>query len=358
MARPTRWCTGPGAGHCGAPAASDRLWRGGRSRRGSATKPHEGLRDALRSLVVRAVPQRQAPADDGLLSERARPRAGLRARGPDRESQIPARQAGARPRACSRSGSTPCFSTSATPMSATCPRPSRCSGRRPTIRGEPPKLSEVVGRLHHQPGGVSAAAGRLARLARRDRPLGLAQTDHRLAANRRVGAPRQDGARALAAVEPNEIEEVWHGLEPPYETLFAWLEGRASGRTPSTRRRFAPPCWPMRSRSATCERSTRPISRPNGSGTASASRRVAGPTAMAGGMRELYSRAGEDVSGAFPDLLESLLDRTFRRRRARRRILVVRDERVESFGTLQQRLNRKTCPRRAYGGLSGSSARL
>ena len=24
-----------------------------------------------------------------------------------------------------------------------------------------------------------------------------------------------------------EIEEVWHGLRPPYEELFAWLSGKA-----------------------------------------------------------------------------------------------------------------------------------
>ena len=31
---------------------------------------------------------------------------------------------------------------------------------------------------------------------------------------------------------PNEIEEVWHGLDPPYLDLFAWVEGRSE--RPST----------------------------------------------------------------------------------------------------------------------------
>ena len=24
-----------------------------------------------------------------------------------------------------------------------------------------------------------------------------------------------------------DVEEVWHGLAPPYDDLFAWLEGRS-----------------------------------------------------------------------------------------------------------------------------------
>ena len=31
----------------------------------------------------------------------------------------------------------------------------------------------------------------------------------------------------MAGFEVDDIEEVWHGLAPPYEPLFAWLEGRA-----------------------------------------------------------------------------------------------------------------------------------
>ena len=30
-----------------------------------------------------------------------------------------------------------------------------------------------------------------------------------------------------ASVDVAEIEELWHGLTPPYATLFAWLEGQA-----------------------------------------------------------------------------------------------------------------------------------
>src|SRR5260370_23428130 len=52
----------------------------------------------------------------------------------------------------------------------------------------------------------------------------------------------------------------------------------------------------------------------------------------------LYSRTGEDISGAFPDLAEALdfdgaLDGE---------LLIMREGRVQSFNVLQQRLNRKT----------------
>ncbi|MFX8688990.1 hypothetical protein ABTM39_19925, partial [Acinetobacter baumannii] len=52
----------------------------------------------------------------------------------------------------------------------------------------------------------------------------------------------------------------------------------------------------------------------------------------------LYSRTGDEISGAFPDLMEALdfegaIDGE---------LLVLREGRVAPFGDLQQRLNRKT----------------
>ena len=31
----------------------------------------------------------------------------------------------------------------------------------------------------------------------------------------------------VRSVDVIEIEEIWHGLHPPYADFFAWLEGRA-----------------------------------------------------------------------------------------------------------------------------------
>ena len=59
----------------------------------------------------------------------------------------------------------------------------------------------------------------------------------------------------------------------------------------------------------------------------------------------LYSRTGEDISKAFPDLIESLrlpgaIDGE---------LLIMRDGRVQSFNVLQQRLNRKTVDAKLLG---------
>ncbi len=65
---------------------------------------------------------------------------------------------------------------------------------------------------------------------------------------------------------------------------------------------------------------------------------VAGHTGDGKALRRIYSRTGEDVSRAFPDLVEALsfegaLDGE---------LLIVREGRVQSFNVLQQRLNRKS----------------
>src|SRR6202011_5476371 len=46
----------------------------------------------------------------------------------------------------------------------------------------------------------------------------------------RIGVSARLAKTALAewsSVELDRIEEVWHGLAPPYQPLFAWLEGGA-----------------------------------------------------------------------------------------------------------------------------------
>src|SRR6185312_5597320 len=57
-----------------------------------------------------------------------------------------------------------------------------------------------------------------------------------------------------------------------------------------------------------------------------------------GGVRRLFSRTGDDIAGAFPDVVEALdfegvIDGE---------LLVLREGKVASFGELQQRLNRKS----------------
>ena len=64
----------------------------------------------------------------------------------------------------------------------------------------------------------------------------------------RVGVSARLAKQAVAELgghKANDIEDLWHGLTPPYLDLFAWLEGREA--TPEARAIPPPsvrPCSP------------------------------------------------------------------------------------------------------------------
>ena len=129
------------------------------------------------------------------------------------------------------------------------------------------------------------------------------------------------------------MEEVWHGLAPPYLPLFAWLEKRGPRPDPAQAPVFRPPmlAHPLEAAdlAGAC---SRPIGAPNGNGTASACSSWQPKAA-----ERLYSRGAEDISGAFPEIMDAMdfhavLDGE---------LLVVRDGQAAPFAHLQQRLNRK-----------------
>ena len=66
----------------------------------------------------------------------------------------------------------------------------------------------------------------------------------------RVGVSARLAKQALAALGSpslDDIEQVWHGLEPPYPTLFAWVEGSGARPDPGSVPRYRPPMlWPTR----------------------------------------------------------------------------------------------------------------
>ena len=146
----------------------------------------------------------------------------------------------------------------------------------------------------------------------------------------------------LGGLKADEIEEVWHGVSPPYLDLFAWVEGRA-GRPRS--REAAPFRTPMLAHAVDetilatlAERDYSAEWKWDGvrvqavAGLGSEGRRAA----------RLYSRTGEDVSAAFPDLMDVLADSSFGDSSLDGELLVVKEGRVQPFSILQQRLNRKT----------------
>src|SRR5271170_5872630 len=50
----------------------------------------------------------------------------------------------------------------------------------------------------------------------------------------------KQAAADMGDVAVSDVEEVWHGLAPPYDDLFAWLEGRSERPSPAAHGRFRP----------------------------------------------------------------------------------------------------------------------
>ncbi|MCX5497833.1 cisplatin damage response ATP-dependent DNA ligase [Kaistia dalseonensis] len=156
----------------------------------------------------------------------------------------------------------------------------------------------------------------------------------------RIGVSSRLAKQALAdfgGKEIIEIEELWHGLKPPYVAFFAWLEGRAEKPVSAARAPFRPVML------------AQPLDEPE--------LKLIQPEIYAAewkwdgirvqavsdqGVRRLYTRTGEDIGDAFPDVLDALdiegaIDGE---------LLVGRLEgeaiNAGTFSELQQRLNRKT----------------
>lgn len=156
----------------------------------------------------------------------------------------------------------------------------------------------------------------------------------------RIGVSARLAKQALAQfgqVDVTEIEELWHGLTPPYQPLFAWLEKSAEKPESLSAAPFRPVML------------STPLEEPDYS-RINAGEYVAEwkwdgirvQLTSERGQRRIYSRTGDDISHAFPDIadymtFEGTLDGE---------LLVARsgDNEMEigAFGDLQQRLNRKT----------------
>jgi DNA ligase-1 len=144
----------------------------------------------------------------------------------------------------------------------------------------------------------------------------------------------KQAAADMGDVAVSDVEEVWHGLTPPYDDLFAWLEGRSERPSANAHGRFRPVMLAQAIDEASDFAKLDPADY-------AAEWKWDGIRVQAvneSGVRRLYSRTGDDISGAFPDVLEALnfegaIDGE---------LLVLRDGRVAPFGDLQQRLNRKT----------------
>jgi DNA ligase 1 len=153
----------------------------------------------------------------------------------------------------------------------------------------------------------------------------------------RVGVSARLAKQAAADfgdVAVADVEEMWHGLSPPYDDLFAWLEGRSERPSPEAHGRFRPVMLAQAIDEAADFAKLDPADY-------AAEWKWDGirvQAVSAAGVERLYSRTGDDISGAFPDVMEML---TFEGA-IDGELLVLRDGRVAPFADLQQRLNRKT----------------
>ena len=130
-----------------------------------------------------------------------------------------------------------------------------------------------------------------------------------------------------------DIEEVWHGLRPPYMELFAWLV-RVGTDGPTSARGDLPAAdavAPDRGQRARVERAAR-SSPPNGNGTASACR--------------LRTKAARSGCSRAPAMISPAPFPMWSRRSPRAWCWTAscwcRQGEVAPFNDLQQRLNRKT----------------
>lgn len=206
----------------------------------------------------------------------------------------------------------------------------------------PPTLTEVVETLQTAP--KPALPGVIAEwLNRSDASARLALLKL-MTGSLRVGVSARLAKIALAEVaaarngevSADDVEEVWHGLTPPYVPLFAWLEGRGPKPDPADQPVFRPPML------------AHPLEAADLASLEPAEWRaewkwdgIRVQLAATTGGRRLYSRGAEDISAGFPEILAAMnfhavLDGE---------LLVLRNgaggQGVAPFADLQQRLNRK-----------------
>ena len=156
----------------------------------------------------------------------------------------------------------------------------------------------------------------------------------------RIGVSARLAKTAVASLggkETDEIEILWPGLTPPYLDLFAWLEGRADKPSSLDPAPFRPPMLAHAAEEPDLAALDAADFMAEWKWDGIRVQAVAGEDEDRRLVARLYSRTGEEISKSFPDLLEALrlpaaIDGE---------LLVMRDNRVQSFNILQQRLNRK-----------------
>ncbi|HET9810703.1 MAG TPA: cisplatin damage response ATP-dependent DNA ligase [Sphingomicrobium sp.] len=225
-------------------------------------------------------------------------------------------------------------------------------------------MAETVSLLWPVPGGepemddgtltISAAVDRLANAGRVNAPQVLAEMlDHldssgrfallKLATgNLRIGVSARLAKRALAdafELDVDAVEEVWHGLEPPFTELFDWAEGRGEQPTADNLPVFRPfmLAHPLEGAQVSLEDYAAEWKWDG----------IRVQLVRTAGQSRLYSRTGDDISASFPEIAaalepEGVLDGELLVRGVGQGSADVHGGAAASFNALQQRLGRKT----------------
>ena len=223
----------------------------------------------------------------------------------------------------------------------------------PKATGEPPEVDDATL-------SISDAIDRLRTASKLDAPRVLARMlDHLDASGRfalvklalgelRVGINARLAKQALAeafALELDAVEEVWHGLRPPFTELFDWAEGRGDQPTPSDVPVFRPfmLAHPLEEKRVSLDEYAAEWKWDG----------IRVQLVHAAGETRLYSRTGDDISRSFPDVAGA-----FRSKGVLDGELLVRGEAqgsglevasAASFNALQQRLGRKAVSQKMLG---------
>jgi DNA ligase-1 len=163
----------------------------------------------------------------------------------------------------------------------------------------------------------------------------------------RIGVSARLAKTALAAFGGkgvDEIEEVWHGLKPPYLELFAWIEGRGEKPSANDPAPFHPAMLAHPWNETEFEVWNHADFFAEWKWDGIRIQAVAGQEANGQRLCRLYSRTGEDISKSFPDLCQALLQIPHTSFALDGELLILREGRVQAFSVLQQRLNRKSVP--------------
>jgi len=198
-----------------------------------------------------------------------------------------------------------------------------------------PSLAYVVETLSRA--SRSEAPAKFASLLDRLDPPGRYAVIKLVTGGLRIGVSARLAKQALADFghkDVVEIEELWHGLKVPYTELFTWLEGTTGKPDNLAKALFRPVMLanPVEDGDLAALDITDYRAEWKWDG-------IRVQVSSEGGIRRLYSRSGDEISGAFPDLMDAL---TFEAVIDGELLVGVPADYTGTFSDLQQRLNRKT----------------